>query len=81
MPSFWLALLLMLFFGVKLRVLPVAGYGTTFGDHLYHLILPPVVIAISIFPLLLRTLRAGLLEMSRLDFVRTRAWPRMCPRP
>jgi peptide/nickel transport system permease protein len=71
MPSFWLALLLMLFFGGKLRILPVAGYGTTLGDHLYHLILPSVVIAISVFPLLLRTLRVGLLEMLRQDFVRT----------
>jgi peptide/nickel transport system permease protein len=71
MPSFWLALLLMLFFGGKLRVLPVAGYGTTLGDHLYHLILPSIVIAISVFPLLLRTLRVGLLEMLRQDFVRT----------
>jgi ABC-type dipeptide/oligopeptide/nickel transport system permease component len=33
--------------------------------------LPSVVIAISVFPLLLRTLRVGLLEMLRQDFVRT----------
>ena len=71
MPSFWLALLLMLFFGGKLRWLPVAGYGDTFGDHLYHLIMPSVVIAVSIFPLLLRTLRVGLLDVMRQDFIRT----------
>jgi peptide/nickel transport system permease protein len=71
MPSFWIALLLMLFFGGKLRWLPVAGYGTTLGEHLYHLILPSVVIALSVFPLLLRTLRVGLLEVQRQDYVRT----------
>jgi peptide/nickel transport system permease protein len=71
MPSFWIALFLMLLFGTKLRILPVAGYGTTFAEHLDHLILPSVVIALSIFPLLLRTLRVGLLEMMRQDFVRT----------
>ena len=71
MPSFWIALYLMLFFGTILRVLPVAGYGSTLVDHLDHLILPSVVIALSIFPLLLRTLRVGLLEVIRQDFVRT----------
>lgn len=71
MPSFWLALLLALLFGGKLRWLPVAGYGDTLSDHLYHLILPSVVIAISIFPLLVRTLRVGLLDVIRQDFVRT----------
>jgi peptide/nickel transport system permease protein len=71
MPSYWLALLLMLLFGLRLRWLPIAGYGTTFGDHLYHLIMPAAVIAISVFPLLVRTLRVGVLEMRRQDFVRT----------
>lgn len=71
MPSFWIALLLMLFLGGKLRILPVAGYGTSFTDHLYHLILPALVIAISIFPVLLRTLRIGLIDVIRQDYVRT----------
>ena len=71
LPSFWLALLLMLLLGGKLRWLPVAGYGSSFPDHLYHLILPSIVIAISIFPLLLRTLRAGLLDVVRQDYIRT----------
>jgi peptide/nickel transport system permease protein len=71
MPSFWLALLLMILFGVNLRWLPVAGYGNTFGDHLHHLILPTVVVSLSIFPLLLRTLRASLLEVVNQDYIRT----------
>lgn len=71
MPAFWLALLLELFFGGKLRWLPVAGYGSTLGDQLYHLILPSVVVAFGVFPLLLRTLRVGLIEVQRQDYVRT----------
>jgi peptide/nickel transport system permease protein len=71
MPSFWLALLLMLLLGSKLRVFPIAGYGSSFGDHLYHLILPSFVIALSIFPLVVRTLRTGLLDVLRTDYVRT----------
>lgn len=71
MPSFWVALLLMLLLGTKLRWLPVAGYGESFGDHLYHLILPSFVIALSVFPLIVRTLRNGLLDVMRMDYVRT----------
>jgi peptide/nickel transport system permease protein len=71
MPSYWLALLLMLLFGLRLRWLPIAGYGASFGDHLLHLIMPSVVIAVSIFPLLVRTLRIGVLEVQRQDYIRT----------
>jgi peptide/nickel transport system permease protein len=71
MPSFWIALLLMLFFGVKLHWLPIAGYGDTFGDHLYHLILPSFVVALSVFPLIVRTLRAGMLEIMGMEYVKT----------
>lgn len=71
MPSFWIALLLMLLLGSKLRWLPIAGYGESFGEHLYHLILPSVVVALSVFPLILRTLRAGMLDVLSMEFVRT----------
>ena len=71
MPSFWIALLLMLLLGTRLHLFPVAGYGDTFADHLYHLLLPSFVIALSVFPLIVRTLRNGLLEVMRTDYVRT----------
>jgi peptide/nickel transport system permease protein len=71
MPSFWIALLLMLLLGVKVHWLPIAGYGDTFGDHLYHLILPSFVVALSVFPLIVRTLRAGMLEIMGMEFVKT----------
>jgi len=71
MPSFWIALLLMLLLGAKLRWLPIAGYGDTFSDHLYHLILPSFVVALSVFPLIVRTLRAGMLEIMGMDYVKT----------
>jgi peptide/nickel transport system permease protein len=71
MPSFWIALLLMLLLGSKLRWLPIAGYGDTFTDHLYHLILPSFVVALSVFPLIVRTLRAGILDVLSMEFVKT----------
>ena len=42
MPGFWLGLMLILFFGVYLRVLPVFGYvapGEDFVQHLRHIVL------------------------------------------
>jgi peptide/nickel transport system permease protein len=71
MPSFWIALLLELLLGSKWRIFPVAGYGTTTADHLYHLTLPAIVVALSVFPLILRTLRAGVLEVLHMEYVRT----------
>ncbi len=71
MPSFWIALLLELLLGSKWRIFPVAGYGTTMADHLYHLALPAIVVALSVFPLILRTLRAGILEVLHMEYVRT----------
>jgi peptide/nickel transport system permease protein len=71
MPSFWIALLLELLLGARWRILPIAGYGNSFGDHLYHEILPSIVVALSVFPLMVRTLRAGMLDVMSMDFVRT----------
>jgi peptide/nickel transport system permease protein len=71
MPSFWSGLLLMMLFGVRLRVLPVSGYGDTFLGHLYHLFLPSLTIALSSGSLLVRNLRSSLLEVIHADYVRT----------
>jgi len=71
MPSFWSGLLLMMLFGVRLRVLPVSGYGRTFWGHLYHLFLPALTIALRSSSLLVRNLRSSLLEVIQADYVRT----------
>jgi peptide/nickel transport system permease protein len=71
MPSFWSGLLLMMLFGVRLRVLPVSGYGDRFWGHLYHLFLPALTIALRSSSLLVRNLRSSLLEVIQADYVRT----------
>ena len=70
-PNYWVAIVLLLVFSVELRWLPVGGYGTTFGDHLRHLFLPALTIALSLCPILVRTLRHNVLEVLRTDYVRT----------
>jgi peptide/nickel transport system permease protein len=65
-PIFWLALLLIAFFGVQLRWLPVYGYGT-----LAHLVLPAVSLSTIILGRLARLVRSSMLEVLGQDYVRT----------
>ncbi|UXN66521.1 ABC transporter permease (plasmid) [Phyllobacterium sp. A18/5-2] len=59
-PPFWLALMLIILFSVKLGIVPVSGYGENFGDKLAHLILPCLTIALSLSSVLTRSLRASM---------------------
>jgi peptide/nickel transport system permease protein len=71
MPSFWVGILLIIFFSVQLRLFPVAGFGTGLIDTIWHLFLPALTIALSIAPVLVRALRASILEALSSDYVRT----------
>ena len=65
-PNFWLAMMLMLLFSVKLRWLPVSGLNTWKGW-----ILPLISISIGPISLFLRMTRSSILEVIRQDYVRT----------
>jgi peptide/nickel transport system permease protein len=69
MPSFLLGLLLILFFSLKLGWLPTAGYGDTFADHVKSLTLPAITVGLYLAPILLRTLRVGIIETLGAEFV------------
>jgi len=63
-PNFWLALVLIIVFGVALRVLPIAGYVSPLTDlpsAVSHLILPVVVLVAGQAALFVRTLRESML--------------------
>ena len=65
-PIFWLSLLLIAFFGVRLRWLPVYGSGS-----LAHFVLPAVSLSTIIMGRLARLVRSSMLEVLGQDYVRT----------
>jgi peptide/nickel transport system permease protein len=71
MPAFWVGILFLTYFSVKLQIFPVAGYGKGWREHLHHLFLPALTIALSIVPMLVRALRSSILEAMSSDYVRT----------
>ncbi|MCD5407776.1 ABC transporter permease [Candidatus Bipolaricaulota bacterium] len=65
-PVFWLGLMLMLLFAVKLNWLPAAGSGT-----LAHLVLPAFTLAAASMALIARITRSSMLEVMRQEYVIT----------
>ena len=65
-PSFWLALLLILLFGATLHWLPIEGSG-----DVKHLVLPALVLAMESLAVTMRLMRASMLEQLGQDYVRT----------
>ncbi|THF65259.1 ABC transporter permease [Pseudothauera rhizosphaerae] len=79
-PSFWFGLMGIFVFAVYLGWLPAGGYGTIasglagwahIADIAWHLTLPVVTLALIFLAIYLRIMRASMLEVSTLDFVRT----------
>jgi peptide/nickel transport system permease protein len=69
MPSFWLALLLVLVFSLQFDVLPSSGYGRGFAGHVKSLILPAATVGLFVAPVLLRTMRSSVIETLDEDYV------------
>jgi peptide/nickel transport system permease protein len=71
-PAFWMGLLLLLFFGLKLGWLPVVGY-VSFSDDvvkaLLYMVLPVMTLFLHEIGVILRMARASTLEVLRLDFI------------
>lgn len=73
-PNFWLGIMAILFFGVKLGWLPTQGYVNIFDDPvegLRHMILPAFALGITSWALIMRQTRSAMLEVLAQDYVRT----------
>jgi peptide/nickel transport system permease protein len=71
-PQFWIGIMLLLAFGLHLgRGFPVGGYGNGFLGHLRSMFLPALTVGLAIAPILVRSLRASLLEVFESEYVTT----------
>ncbi|MDQ3167269.1 MAG: ABC transporter permease [Chloroflexota bacterium] len=75
MPSFWFGIILILLFAVRLGWLPAIGYASLTEDGVWawfsHLLLPSLAIGAGYAAILMRFIRAGLLEVLGSDYIRT----------
>ena len=69
LPAFWFGILLIEIFAVHLHLLPVGGGGTGFGGHLEALVLPGLTASFAMAPILVRSLRVGMIEVLDAEFV------------
>lgn len=74
-PVFWLALMMILVFAVKLHWLPASGISNVgdggFMDHARHLVMPVATLALANTGGFTRFVRASMIETLRMDHIRT----------
>jgi peptide/nickel transport system permease protein len=71
LPTFWVGLILINLLAVNAHLFPAAGWGSGVLGHLHSLFLPALVIAVSLVPLVLRSLRAEMMKVAQADYVQT----------
>ena len=71
-PSFWIGMVLIVYFGVRLKVLPVSGFvpiDRGFADFMKSIFLPSLVLAIGEVGTLLRIVRSSMLDSLKQDYM------------
>lgn len=81
MPIFWIGLMLIILFSVTLGILPSGGFIDVarqnvsplgrVADVLWHLVLPALTLSLFYFAIYTRLMRASMLEVMGLDYIRT----------
>ncbi|MBW1699442.1 MAG: ABC transporter permease [Deltaproteobacteria bacterium] len=66
MPIYWLGIMLIIFFGVKLQILPISGKG-----GFLHLILPAITLGTALAPIVMRMTRSAMSDVLNQDYIRT----------
>lgn len=72
-PSFWIGLLLMVIFSIKLKLLPISGFDGKIwtADGISHLILPAVTLGFGSSAMIARMTRSSMLEIIHQDYIQT----------
>ena len=74
MPSFWLGILLIFLFAIKLRVLPASGFVAVRESlllNLKHMILPALTLGMWLSASVMRMTRSGMIEVLKQPYIRT----------
>ena len=66
MPIFWLGIMLIIIFAVRLKTLPASGYGTW-----QHFLMPAFTLGAFLAPITMRLVRSGVIEIMNTEYIRT----------
>jgi peptide/nickel transport system permease protein len=66
MPIFWLGIMLIIVFAVRLKVLPASGYGSW-----QHFLMPAFCLGAFLAPITMRLVRSGVIEVMNTDYIKT----------
>jgi peptide/nickel transport system permease protein len=66
MPIFWLGIMLIIIFAVRLKALPASGYGTW-----EHFIMPAFTLGAFLAPITMRLVRSGVIEVMNMEYIKT----------
>lgn len=80
MPPFWIGLVLIELFALKAHIFPVAGYGVGFFGHVRNLFLPSLTVAFAMTPIVIRSLRASMLNVLGAEYIVTARSKGLSPR-
>jgi peptide/nickel transport system permease protein len=66
MPIFWLGIMLIIIFAVRLKLLPASGYGTW-----QHFVMPAFCLGAFLAPITMRLVRSGVMEVMNMEYIKT----------
>ena len=65
-PIFWLGIMLIIVFAVRLKALPASGYGTW-----QHFLMPAFSLGTFLAPITMRLVRSGVIEVMNMEYIKT----------
>jgi ABC-type dipeptide/oligopeptide/nickel transport system permease component len=66
MPIFWLGIMLIIIFAIRLKLLPASGYGTW-----QHFVMPAFCLGAFLAPITMRLVRSGVMDVMNMEYIKT----------